>query len=50
MERRARQALKWLLIFDNIDQYSTSEDQLKEAYHFSIIIPSANYGSITFTS
>jgi hypothetical protein len=59
VERRARDVLKWLaiegnsrwlIIFDNIDQYSSFNDPIGDAYDLVEFFPAADHGSILVTS
>ena len=58
IERAARQVLqwlatpnncKWLLIFDNVDKYSETE-QIEGHYNVTKFFPSADHGSIIITT
>lgn len=59
LEQRARRVLqwlatdgnsRWLIIFDNIDQYSPIESGFGDAYNIGKLFPAANHGSILITS
>lgn len=59
VEQRAREVLKWLategnsrwlMIFDNIDQYTTFNDSTGDAYDVFEFFPGADHGSILITS
>ncbi|KAH1419519.1 hypothetical protein KXX32_008710, partial [Aspergillus fumigatus] len=59
VEQRARYVLKWLalegnsrwlIIFDNIDQYSPSNNRIGDAYDITEFFPGADHGSILITS
>lgn len=59
VEQRARDVLKWLakkgnsrwlIIFDNIDQYSPFNDSIGDAYDLVEFFPGADHGSILITS
>jgi hypothetical protein len=59
VEQRASQVLqwlampgnsRWLIIFDNIDQYSLEHDQDNYGYDISNFFPKADHGSIVITS
>ena len=59
VEQRARAVLKWLaiegnsrwlIIFDNIDQYSPFNDPIGDAYDIAEFFPGADHGSILITS
>lgn len=59
VEQNARQVLKWLaipgnsqwlLIFDNIDQYSPVPGGLDDGYDIAEFFPTADHGSILITS
>lgn len=59
IEQQARQVLqwlatarnsKWLLIFDNIDKYSATEDLDGETYDVTKFFPTADHGSIIITT
>ena len=41
---------KWLLIFDNIDKYSATEQLIDECYDVTKFFPSADHGSIIITT
>jgi ATP-dependent protease HslVU (ClpYQ) ATPase subunit len=41
---------RWLLIFDNIDKYSATEQPADERYDVTKFFPSADYGSIIITT
>ncbi|KAL2009432.1 hypothetical protein VTN00DRAFT_5239 [Thermoascus crustaceus] len=41
---------KWLLIFDNIDQYLATDDPDGESYDITEFFPSADHGSIIITT
>jgi hypothetical protein len=59
VEQRARDVLKWLaiegsrhwlIIFDNIDQYSPFNGPIGDAYDLVEFFPGADHGSILITS
>jgi hypothetical protein len=59
VEQRARDVLKWLaiqgnsrwlIIFDNIDQYSPVNGPIGDAYDIFEFFPGADHGSILITS
>ncbi|KAJ5898084.1 hypothetical protein N7504_008372 [Penicillium tannophilum] len=59
LEQRARQVLqwlsndgnsRWLIIFDNIDQYSPIDSGIGNAYDIGRFFPTADHGSILITS
>ncbi|KAJ5389767.1 uncharacterized protein N7496_000835 [Penicillium cataractarum] len=59
VEQRARDVLKWLaiegnsrwlIIFDNIDQYSPFNSPIGDAYDIAEFFPGADHGSILITS
>lgn len=59
IEQQARQVLqwlaiprnsKWLLIFDNIDKYSVTEDSEGESYDITKFFPPTDHGSIIITT
>ncbi|KAJ5893859.1 hypothetical protein N7495_005550 [Penicillium taxi] len=59
LEQRARQVLqwladdgnsRWLIIFDNIDQYSPIDSGARKAYDIGKFFPAADHGSIIITS
>ncbi|KAJ5899929.1 hypothetical protein N7495_004673 [Penicillium taxi] len=59
LEQQARQVLKWLesdgnsrwlIIFDNIDQYSPIDSGIRNAYDIGKFFPTADHGSILITS
>ncbi|KAJ5232826.1 hypothetical protein N7468_005782 [Penicillium chermesinum] len=41
---------RWLVIFDNVDQYSSVEDAMTGAYDIGSFLPPADHGSILITS
>jgi tetratricopeptide (TPR) repeat protein len=58
-EKRARDVLKWLaiegnsrwlIIFDNIDQYSPFNDSISDAFDIAEFFPGNDHGSILITS
>ncbi|CAG7983436.1 unnamed protein product, partial [Penicillium nalgiovense] len=58
-EQRARQVLRWLaikgnsrwlIVFDNIDQYSPINSAVGDAYDIKKFFPTADHGSILITS
>jgi hypothetical protein len=59
VEQRAKHVLKWLatqgnsrwlIIFDNVDQYSAIDGGTRGAYDISEFFPTADHGSILITS
>jgi hypothetical protein len=59
LEQAAREVLqwlaksansRWLLIYDNIDQYSRTKDANSEAYDVTQFFPSTDHGSIIITT
>jgi hypothetical protein len=59
VEQRARHVLqwlalegnsRWLIIFDNIDQYSPIDNAVGDAYDISEFFPTADHGSILITT
>lgn len=59
VEQRARHVLRWLafegnscwlIIFDNIDQYSPANSVANDAYDIGELLPAADHGSILITS
>ncbi|KAJ5899180.1 hypothetical protein N7495_003924 [Penicillium taxi] len=59
LEQRARRVLKWLasdgnshwlIVFDNIDQYSPIDSGIGNAYDIGKFFPAADHGSILITS
>jgi hypothetical protein len=41
---------RWLIIFDNIDQYTPSNSSIGDAYDIAEFFPGADHGSILITS
>lgn len=59
LEQRARQVLqwlseegnsRWLIIFDNIDQYSPTDSDIGNGYDIGKFFPAADHGCILITS